>query len=75
MGFIAVGGEALGARALRMTPMLEPVLTCCPYCGEPIEVLVDSSVESQHYIEDCQVCCRGSAGLELVTSRVVADGM
>jgi hypothetical protein len=41
-----------------MTPMLEPVLTCCPYCGEPIEVLVDNSVESQHYIEDCQVCCR-----------------
>ncbi len=41
-----------------MTPMLEPVLTYCPYCGEPIEVLVDSSVESQHYIEDCQVCCR-----------------
>lgn len=41
-----------------MTPMLEPVLTHCPYCGEPIEVLVDSSLESQHYIEDCQVCCR-----------------
>jgi len=30
----------------------------CPYCGEAIEVLLDSSVEQQHYIEDCQVCCR-----------------
>ncbi|MEO7068333.1 MAG: CPXCG motif-containing cysteine-rich protein [Rhodanobacter sp.] len=30
----------------------------CPYCGESIEVLVDTSVPSQSYIEDCQVCCR-----------------
>jgi len=30
----------------------------CPYCWEMIEILVDCSVESQQYIEDCQVCCR-----------------
>ena len=30
----------------------------CPYCGEMIEILIDPSVESQSYIEDCQVCCR-----------------
>ncbi len=30
----------------------------CPYCGEPIDILVDTSVESQSYIEDCSVCCR-----------------
>lgn len=30
----------------------------CPYCGEPIEVLVDVSETPQNYIEDCQVCCR-----------------
>ncbi|NII09734.1 CPXCG motif-containing cysteine-rich protein [Oleiagrimonas sp. C23AA] len=30
----------------------------CPYCGEPIDLVVDCSVESQHYIEDCQVCCQ-----------------
>lgn len=30
----------------------------CPYCGESIEVLVDCSVVSQDYIEDCHVCCR-----------------
>ncbi|MBR9912461.1 MAG: CPXCG motif-containing cysteine-rich protein [Gammaproteobacteria bacterium] len=30
----------------------------CPYCGEAITVLVDCSVDEQHYIEDCQVCCR-----------------
>ncbi len=32
--------------------------TCCPYCGEVIDVLIDGSVERQEYIEDCQVCCR-----------------
>ncbi|MCB1687038.1 MAG: CPXCG motif-containing cysteine-rich protein [Halioglobus sp.] len=30
----------------------------CPYCGEAIEVLLDCSIDQQHYIEDCQVCCR-----------------
>jgi hypothetical protein len=38
--------------------MLDPVLIYCPYCGEPIEILVDASEDSQRYIEDCQVCCR-----------------
>lgn len=28
----------------------------CPYCGELIDILVDS--EEHEYIEDCQVCCR-----------------
>jgi len=43
------------------TPRLgrvESVEISCPYCGEVIEVLVDTSVEKQVYIEDCQVCCR-----------------
>ena len=30
----------------------------CPYCGEAIQIVVDCSVSSQDYIEDCQVCCR-----------------
>ena len=30
----------------------------CPYCGEPIQIIVDCSVSNQDYIEDCQVCCR-----------------
>ena len=30
----------------------------CPFCGEAISVVVDSSAGSQSYIEDCQVCCR-----------------
>jgi hypothetical protein len=30
----------------------------CPYCGETLNVLIDSSELGQQYIEDCQVCCR-----------------
>ena len=30
----------------------------CPYCGESIELIIDTSVPEQNYIEDCQVCCR-----------------
>jgi hypothetical protein len=37
--------------------MLTPSVIACPYCGESIEILLDASVPSQHYIEDCQVCC------------------
>ncbi len=30
----------------------------CPYCGETIKVLIDSTDMDQQYIEDCQVCCK-----------------
>jgi len=39
--------DLLGEHALR-----------CPYCGETITVLADGSAGSQHYVEDCEVCCR-----------------
>jgi len=30
----------------------------CPCCGEIITMLLDLSVPSQAYTEDCEVCCR-----------------
>jgi transcription elongation factor Elf1 len=30
----------------------------CPYCGEQISMVLDTSVSRQTYIEDCEVCCR-----------------
>ena len=30
----------------------------CPYCGEEISMVLDTSVSRQTYIEDCEVCCR-----------------
>ena len=29
----------------------------CPYCGENISLLIDDTLQSQEYIEDCEVCC------------------
>lgn len=35
------------------------VVAQCPYCGEPLELYVDEGGGiTQHYIEDCSVCCR-----------------
>lgn len=30
----------------------------CPYCWEEISFVLDTSLEGQIYIEDCEVCCR-----------------
>ena len=38
--------------------MLEEIAQFCPYCGEPITLLIDTSITQQNYIEDCSVCCR-----------------
>lgn len=37
---------------------LEFVSTHCPHCGEALDLSIDTSVEQQQYVEDCQVCCR-----------------
>jgi transcription elongation factor Elf1 len=29
----------------------------CPYCWETISILMDLSLATQNYIEDCEVCC------------------
>ena len=39
----------------------------CPYCGQPVELLIDGTVANQRYVEDCEVCCRP------VLLRVTAD--
>ena len=38
--------------------MIEPIVIHCPYCGEAFETSADLSAGSQHYVEDCAICCR-----------------
>lgn len=38
--------------------MLDSEDVQCPYCGEVITLVLDTSAGSQHYVEDCHVCCR-----------------
>lgn len=51
--------------------LLETVVVDCPYCGEPNELVIDTSVRQQEYIEDCFVCCRPM----VVTSQVDDEGI
>jgi Cysteine-rich CPXCG len=37
---------------------IESASVDCPYCGEAIELVIDTSVEHQQYVEDCSICCR-----------------
>ncbi|HXB58247.1 MAG TPA: CPXCG motif-containing cysteine-rich protein [Candidatus Acidoferrales bacterium] len=30
----------------------------CPFCGQPNEVTVDTSLPRQRFTTDCEVCCR-----------------
>ena len=41
-----------------MLNQLLEVSVQCPYCWERFSLLIDASVESQEYVEDCEVCCR-----------------
>ncbi len=41
-----------------MLNQLLEVTVQCPYCWEQFSLLIDASVESQEYVEDCEVCCR-----------------
>ena len=34
----------------------ETHLVTCPYCGEEIELYIESDV-SGSYVQDCEVCC------------------
>ncbi|MEO6033772.1 MAG: CPXCG motif-containing cysteine-rich protein [Verrucomicrobiota bacterium] len=30
----------------------------CPFCGQSFDLVIDTSVESQQFTTDCEVCCR-----------------
>jgi transcription elongation factor Elf1 len=41
-----------------MSELISEERFSCPFCAEPITIVVDFSAGSQTYIEDCQVCCQ-----------------
>jgi hypothetical protein len=36
----------------------ENAVVQCPFCGQRVELMVDTSVASQRFTTDCAVCCR-----------------
>lgn len=45
----------------------------CPHCWEHITIALDVLEPGQHYIEDCQVCCRPLEIDYTVTQGVLAS--
>ncbi len=33
-------------------------MVACPYCGQKFELVLDTSMSTQHFTTDCEVCCR-----------------
>jgi hypothetical protein len=34
----------------------EPI--CCPFCGQTFDIAIDTSIASQRFVTDCEICCR-----------------
>jgi len=30
----------------------------CPFCGQSFDLVVDTSIHTQRFTTDCEVCCR-----------------
>ena len=30
----------------------------CPFCGQTFDLTIDTSVSSQRFTTDCEICCR-----------------
>ena len=59
--------------------MSDEFIVTCPYCGEAVEIYVESDVKGS-FVQDCEVCCnpwrvRVSGGRDERTVHVArADG-
>lgn len=30
----------------------------CPFCGQPFDLVIDTSQPTQRFTTDCEICCR-----------------
>jgi hypothetical protein len=35
-----------------------PTTIQCPFCGQQFELIIDTSIATQRFTTDCEVCCR-----------------
>ena len=47
-----------GQTAAVIFPMQVSETIQCPFCGQSFETVIDTSVASQRFTTDCEVCCR-----------------
>lgn len=44
---------------MRQLQRMEDTATVdCPFCGQSMELVLDTTVTSQRFVTDCEVCCR-----------------
>ncbi|GDY20796.1 hypothetical protein LBMAG56_21420 [Verrucomicrobiota bacterium] len=51
-------GFAFSGAAARVGDVQESETVQCPFCGQGNELVLDTSVASQRFTTDCEVCCR-----------------
>ena len=45
----------------------------CPKCWQEISVLIDTSINEDEYIEDCEVCCNPiEFNLSIINNHIVS---
>ncbi len=58
--FSTLGGctESFPSLVCRVWVMQVSESIQCPFCGQTFELVIDTSVDSQRFTTDCEVCCR-----------------
>ena len=54
--FVIAGARTGGAPFAAVMQESENIQ--CPFCGQSFELVIDTSVASQRFTTDCEVCCR-----------------
>jgi hypothetical protein len=49
-------GPACAFNGIALMQVTETVQ--CPFCGQSFELVIDTSIASQRFTTDCEVCCR-----------------
>ncbi len=48
---------AVNGNGATVAPMEDQTIQC-PFCGQSFEIGIDTSVASQRFVTDCEICCR-----------------
>ena len=54
--FVIASAPGAGAHFISLMQASENIQ--CPFCGQSFELVIDTSVASQRFTTDCEVCCR-----------------
>ena len=45
--------DPVSIRAMQISETVQ-----CPFCGQSFELVIDTSVSTQRFTTDCEICCR-----------------